>query len=298
MMNKPLVSVIVPTYNSADYLEGCLKSIVNQSYEKVELIVVDNNSIDNTKEIAKRYTNHVYNHSPERSAQRNFGVKQSQGDYVLIIDSDMELSEDVVKSCVEKALNNNPLKAIIIPEESFGEGFWAKCKKLERSFYSGIDWQEAARFFEKNVYESLGGYDEEMTGGEDYDLPNRLEHQYGKESIGRITPLIYHNEQKLSLLKILRKKFYYAATLNLYIKKDANKNRFAKQTSILRRYWVFFAQPSKLFNNPILGIGMLFMKTCEFTVGIIGYLLSKVRQTTSSVVKIISIYFPIQCRVP
>ncbi|NJL43584.1 MAG: glycosyltransferase family 2 protein [Pseudanabaena sp. SU_2_4] len=158
MSNNKLISVIVPTYNSANYLEACLQSIAEQNYEQIELIVVDNNSMDNTKEIAQKYTKMVFNQGPERSAQRNFGVLQSKGGYILIIDSDMQLSRDVVKACVETISNSDKLKALIIPEESFGEGFWAQCKKLERSFYSGIDWQEAARFFDRKIYEELGGY--------------------------------------------------------------------------------------------------------------------------------------------
>jgi glycosyltransferase involved in cell wall biosynthesis len=277
MIKLPLVSVIVPTYNSASYLDACLKSIVEQSYERVELIVVDNNSKDNTKEVAKKYAEYVYNYGPERSAQRNFGVKQSQGEYVLIIDSDMELSRDVVKSCVEKILTNDVLKALIIPEESFGKGFWSQCKKLERSFYSGIDWQEAARFFDRKVYEEVGGYDENLTGWEDYDLPNRIESIYGKEYVDRVKELIYHNERNLSLFTSCKKKFYYAATLNSYIEKNANQSRLAQQTSILRRYAVFFSQPIKLFQNPIFGLGMLFMKTCEFASGAAGYLTGKIK---------------------
>ncbi len=279
-MPDPLVSVIVPTYNSANYLEDCLKSITEQCYEKVELIVVDNNSRDNTQDVAKKYTNHVYSKGNERSAQRNFGANQSKGDYVLIIDSDMILSENVVRACVEAVQENSNLKALIIPEESFGEGIWAQCKKLERSFYSGIDWQEASRFFERNAYLEVGGYDESMTGWEDYDLPNRIESKYGTKSVGRVNTLIYHNERNLNLLISCRKKFYYAKTLDLYINKYTNQDRLNKQTSILRRYGVFFANPAKLFKNPLLGIGMLFMKTCEFAAGASGYLFGKFSLTS------------------
>jgi glycosyltransferase involved in cell wall biosynthesis len=60
-MINPLVSLIIPTYNSSKTIEDCLKSIKNQNYENIELIVVDNNSKDNTKEIALKYTNKVYN---------------------------------------------------------------------------------------------------------------------------------------------------------------------------------------------------------------------------------------------
>ncbi len=274
-MHNPLVSVIVPTYNSADCLEECLKSILAQSYEEIELIVVDNSSQDDTQAIAKKYTDFVYTKGNERSAQRNFGVYQSHGEYVLIIDSDMVLTKCVVQACVDAIQEDVQIKTLIIPEESFGEGIWAECKKLERSFYSGIDWQEASRFFDKNAYLEAGGYDESMTGWEDYDLPNRVESKYGSKSVSRVKTLIYHNERKLDLLTSCRKKFYYAKTLNLYIRKDTNQDRLRKQTSIIRRYGVFFANPIKLFKNPVLGIGMLFMKTCEFGAGASGYLVGK-----------------------
>lgn len=77
--NQPLVSVIVPTYNSEKFIGACLESIKNQMYTNIELIVVDNNSTDKTKEIAWRYTDKVFNKGPERSAQRNFGAKNSIG---------------------------------------------------------------------------------------------------------------------------------------------------------------------------------------------------------------------------
>ncbi|EKD42908.1 MAG: beta-1,3-galactosyltransferase [uncultured bacterium] len=276
-----LVSVIIPTKNSARTLEKCLESIKNQSYKNIELIVVDNNSTDNTKEIAEKFNCHsgldpkssfsvkVFNFGPERSAQRNFGVKNSNGEYVIIIDSDMELDRKVIKSCVEKMQPDTNITGIIIPEESFGEGFWAQCKKLERSFYVGVEWMEAARFFKKNVYVELGGYNIEMTSGEDWDLSQRIE-QNGK--IGRINDYIFHNEGDAKLLKIIKKKFFYARNFSKYKNTNLNKNKISKQTGILNRYKLFFSNPKKLFKNPIIGFGMLFMKTCEFGLGGLSYI--------------------------
>jgi probable beta-1,3-galactosyltransferase len=60
-MEKPVVSVIIPTYKSSRTLEKCLESIKNQTYKNIEIIVVDNNSTDNTKEIAKKFTQKVIN---------------------------------------------------------------------------------------------------------------------------------------------------------------------------------------------------------------------------------------------
>lgn len=271
-MTKPLVSVIVPTFNSAELLEECLCSIQQQSYHSIELIVVDNNSQDNTKDIARRHTSQVYNHGPERSAQRNFGVKKSSGEYLLIIDSDMVLTPQVIESCVCKMMGNRHHKALVIPEESFGEGFWAQCKVLERSFYIGVPWMEASRFFCRKTFKEMGGYDEKNTGTEDFDLPQRIEEGYGKDAIDRIEKVILHNERRFSLLITCKKKFYYAQLLDSYKTKPANRTNFGKQANIFSRFTLFFSKPKKLFHNPLYGMGMLFLKSCEFSAGGLGYL--------------------------
>jgi glycosyltransferase involved in cell wall biosynthesis len=126
MKSQPLVSIIVPTYNSEEFLEACLRSIRAQTYKRIELIVVDNHSKDNTVAIAKKHSDKFYTKGPERSAQRNFGVNKSSGEYVAIIDSDMELTGRVIESCIEALDNVANTKALIIPEESFGEGNWAQ----------------------------------------------------------------------------------------------------------------------------------------------------------------------------
>jgi glycosyltransferase involved in cell wall biosynthesis len=270
-MNQPLVSVIVSTFNSSPFLDACLRSIKEQSYENIELIVVDNNSRDNTKEVAHRYTKKVFNYGPERSAQRNYGVRMSKGSLLLIIDSDMELSPGVVNTCVIEYIKSG-FKSIVIPEESFGEGLWAQCKKLERSFYIGVAWMEAARFFERVTFQEMKGYDEQNTGTEDYDLPQRIVFKYGDKVVGRVDDLIYHNEQRISLVKTCKKKFYYAKKMYLYKSNAANIGNFKLQSNPINRYKIFLSDPIKLLSNPIIGIGMLFMKSCEYASGGVGYI--------------------------
>lgn len=262
-----LVSVIVPTKNSDKFLEACLKSIKNQAYKNIEIIVVDNNSSDKTIEIAKQYTDKVFTFGPERSAQRNFGAKQAKGKYLFFIDSDMELSPNVVSECVHKITAN--YLASIVPEQSFGKGFWAECKALERSFYVGVSWIEAARFFQKDAFEKVGGYDENLVSGEDWDLSQRA----GKiGGIARINSYIFHNEGELSLKKYLKKKFYYARHLAKYSKKGHNGAK-SKQFSPFLRFGLYLSHPIKLFKDPVVGLGMIFMKKCEFFVTFVGLLI-------------------------
>jgi glycosyltransferase involved in cell wall biosynthesis len=274
-MKNPLVSIIVPTRNSEVTIGACVKSMVSQSYKNVEIIVVDNNSTDKTKQISLKYTKLVFNKGPERSAQRNFGAFKSKGKYVLFIDSDMELCKNVVADCVSLLESDKDAKGVVISEESFGTSFWAKCKTLERSFYVGVDWIEAARFFSKKVFNDFKGYDEKQTGTEDFDLPQRIKQKFGEKSISRINSYIYHNEGSLALGYTLKKKYYYARTASTYAKRKSNVNYFSKQSNILERYKLFISNPIKLFKNPVLGVGMLFMKTSEFAAGGMGFVLKK-----------------------
>ncbi|MBI1870774.1 MAG: glycosyltransferase family 2 protein [Chlamydiae bacterium] len=266
------VSVIVPTRNSASFLEPCLKSIRDQAYRCFELIVVDNYSTDRTSQIAQKYADQFLKRGPERSAQRNFGVRHSKGMYVLIIDSDMILNPRVMEGCVERVRNDSRVRAVVIPEVSIGEGFWAKCKALERSCYVGDDSMEAARFFDKGVFEELGGYDENIHGGgEDWDLPERVKGV--GHGIGRIPYFIEHMEGNLRLFETMRTKYYYGKTIGLYIRKQPVH---AKQKLRLFRP-AFFRHRLTLLRHPILSLGMIFMKFCEFLAGGLGSLNSRVK---------------------
>jgi len=267
-MKHTKVSIVVPTYNSASTLEQCLKSIKSQLYQNVELVVVDNHSKDNTRQIAERFADKVFTKGPERSAQRNYGVEQSTGTYVFIIDSDMQLSETVVSDVV-KVFESSDVSGVVIPEESFGEGFWAQCKKLERSFYVGVSWMEAARAFKRKDFIKLGGYDENLVSGEDWDFSQRIE-KIG--SLGRVDSFILHNEGALDLKDTLKKKYYYAQKFAAYKNKGGSNDNLAKQTGPIQRYGLYFSDPKKLFRKPVLGIGMLFMKTAEFAAGAVGLL--------------------------
>jgi glycosyltransferase involved in cell wall biosynthesis len=256
---NPLVSIIIPTKNSARTLDKCLASIKEQSYKNIEIIVVDNNSTDETKEIAKKYTDKVFNCGPERSAQRNFGAKQAQGVYLLIHDSDIYFNMGSVKEAVELSEKEN-CDAIILPEKSVGIGFWTKVKAFERSFYVGNDYLEAARFFKKEVYDKLGGYDKNLTGPEDWDLTIRLR-QAGYKII-RSNLFLDHDEGKIDLFGSATKKKYYAKDVfDKYAQKYPEE--FKRQMSFTVRF-----PRSKILekglSHPILLVAMIFMKGVEY----------------------------------
>lgn len=266
---KNLVSVIITTKNEEQSIARVLKSIKNQSYKKIEIIVVDNFSTDSTKTISKKFTKNVFSFGPERSAQRNFGVKKARGEFVLIIDADMVLTKKVIENCVKKMADKKGLGGLVIPEKSFGKGFWAKCKAFERQFYLGDENIEAARFFKKKIFKKFGGYDTKITGPEDWDLPLRM-----KKSgvlIGRIESFILHNEKKFSPWKSAKKKFYYALHSREYLKR--HPEMMLTQGNLFFRP-KFYKNLGKLTKDPLITLGFLFTRFLEMSGAFLGITLS------------------------
>ncbi len=272
-MKHKLISIIITTKNSASTLEKLLQSIKEQQYKYYEIIVVDNNSTDDTKKIARKFTRQVFNKGPERSVQRNYGVEKSSGNYLLILDSDMVLTPDVLEDCVNTVSDKHHKRIgeIIIPEKSFGLGFWAKTKAFEREINEGERYFEAARFFPKDIFEEFSGYDVNLTGPEDWDLPQRIAKKY---KVARIKSLILHNEGRPTLIKLAKRKYYYGLSVDKYLKKQ--------KMSVINPRTIYFLRPAfyknwkKLLKHPILSVGTIIMLVVESIGGGWGYIQGKV----------------------
>ena len=267
-----MISCIITTRNEAKILPDLLVSLNKQTYTDFEVVLVDNNSSDQTKEIAKKFGARVFNKGPERSVQRNFGAAKTKGEYILILDADMVLESEVLSQLAGLSKNND-ISAAVIPEKSFGEGYWARCKAYEREFYLGEDSIEAARFFDKKIFNRFKGYDTSLTGPEDYELPLRMRKAGIK--IGRIKGFILHNEKKFSPLKSAKKKFYYASNARAYLKKHPEMT-FSQGNLLFRP--VFFRKWKKLVSQPILAVGMFLMRIIEATGALLGFMAGFFRQ--------------------
>jgi len=253
-----LVSAIVTTKNSAATLEACLRSLRGQTYTRLELIVIDNNSSDATLEIAERYADRVATIGPERSAQRNLGARLAGGGHLLFIDSDMVLDADVVSDGVS-LLQQTRMPAAVIPEETVGEGFWTRCRTLERSCYTGDDTMEAARLYTRDAFEAAGGFDVNLTAPEDWDLSRRVAQ---RQHLPRTHAMILHDEGRIRLGQLYRKKRYYATGYLRFLRRYRG-GALAQANPILRtayaRHW------RRLARHPLLTAGMFTMKALELT---------------------------------
>ncbi len=263
MRNDILVSVIIPTKNSAQVIDKTLESVSSQTYKNIEIICIDNHSLDQTKLIASRYTNNIFDIGPERCTQRNYGVKKSRGRYVLVIDSDMILDQDLIQDCISKITGDPGIKGIYIPMQSFGSGFWSRCKTLEQNFYYHLPYMDIIRFFERNSFNAINGYDVGLISGDDWDITYRFKKRF---QVGYTDKYIYHNEGNLTLANDLYKKFYYSKHIHKYLK----KNYLHDQISPVKRFCLYLKSPKTLFNEPLVGLGLLYMKFLEYLVGGIG----------------------------
>ncbi len=248
----PLVSIVVPTRNSARTLNRCLESIHNQTLS-CEVIVVDNGSTDDTIQIAAQFGFRVLRGGPERSAQRNIGLAACESDIVGFVDSDMILEPQVAAQAYD--LITNDYVAAVVPEYTSGTGYWTAVRAYERSMYLENPNVEAARFFQKSLVLQLHGFNEELTGGEDWDLEIRVR-QHGR--IGRISARIEHDEGKLRYLEACRKKGYYARGYAKFAKEHGIRKLIA--ISLDRPY---IKSPKILLSAR--GIGLIALKLGELT---------------------------------
>ena len=277
---KPKVSIIIPTYNEENNIGRLLKSIKLQSYKNIETIVVDDGSTDKTVEISKKFTKKVFARShAERSIQRNFGASVSSGEYLLFLDADMQLSKNVVRECVEATLKNKKVGSITIPEEPVAKSFWEKVKKHEREFYNldGDIEVESARFFPKKVFLEVGGYDEKITGPEDWDLPETIS-KNGYKNL-RTKSKIRHFERVSSLFSLMNKKYYYGLKSYVYFEKQNIPLVSSKTIYFLRP--VFYKNWRKLLSNPALSFSMIVMLISEQIAGGLGFFKGKLFKSNS-----------------
>lgn len=113
MENSGLISVIIPVYNVEEYLRECIDSVLSQTYENYEIILVDDGSTDNSGKICDEYAEkndkitvvHKENSGP--SETRNVGLKVSKGEYIYFLDSDDYLDKKAFEKLVSVAKNEN-----------------------------------------------------------------------------------------------------------------------------------------------------------------------------------------------
>ena len=114
MKNNNKVSIIIPVYNCEKYIKKCIESLLNQTYKDIEIVIVNDGSIDNSLQICKEYEqlSNIRIYSKQNggvSSARNYGIEKASGKYIIFIDSDDYIDIE----CVEKLVKNNVFNSLI-----------------------------------------------------------------------------------------------------------------------------------------------------------------------------------------
>jgi glycosyltransferase involved in cell wall biosynthesis len=276
-MRRSLVSVIIPTFNSERFLESCLQSLKRQTWSEVEIIVVDDGSIDKTVEIAEKHGCMVVrNPKSGRSEAKNEGIKRSAGEYLYFVDSDMELNCNVISECVHLAQSNPRFGGIAVPDCSMGDSFWVRVREFERSFYAGsiID---SPRFFPADLVKEVGGFEEGLIFYEESTLPYKISKQKHRTFLSATSETTHH-EEGFSLPIWLKKKYCYGKTVHLYNKKYAEYSR--QFMSIGFRFSLFMKDRQRFLRKPQLAIGVTLLKSLEYFAATLGQFYSRIAPGT------------------
>ncbi|SHG97468.1 Glycosyltransferase involved in cell wall bisynthesis [Chryseobacterium oranimense] len=175
-MPSPFISVIVPCYNQSQYLDECLQSVFDQTYQHWECIIVDDGSPDNTEQIAKNWIEkdprfiYLKKDNGGVSSARNLGISTAQGEWILPLDGD----DKIGKSYLEFASKHFHQKMDIIyckakyfgtrNDEFLLDEFQVPKMLLENQIF-------CTAFFKKEDWHNIGGFDESMHEGyEDWDF--------------------------------------------------------------------------------------------------------------------------------
>jgi glycosyltransferase involved in cell wall biosynthesis len=178
--DRPLVSIVTPSFNQARYIEATVKSVLEQDYSPIEYIVIDGQSTDGTLDILKRYDGRLTWISEPDAGQSDAirkGLSRSRGQILTWLNSDDTLEKNAVSTAVNY-LEHNPEIALVYGNANFIDAqgqFIAACAHIERFrshrllHYSDFIVQPAA-FFRREEYDAVGGLDPSLHYAMDYDL--------------------------------------------------------------------------------------------------------------------------------
>lgn len=246
-MKFPFFTIIIPTYNRADLIIRTLKSVLDQSFQDFEVIIVDNKSTDNTVEVLEPYLKEnvrlfVQEKNFERARSRNKGIEVAKGKFVSLLDSDDILYHD----CLQDAYNYYSEHQSVqffhcgsevtdINNKVFSRSSLKEIKNPFRELSQGNYISNIGIFIDRDVANSLR-YDEtpELIGMEDYDFLLRL--LYMTKRIGFIKKIncgILLHPQRTVLTQEMKT---IETRVKYFVKKNLNsepfKNDFAPYKKI------------------------------------------------------------------
>ena len=229
--NRELISVIVPCFNSGKTLTKTLDSIINQTWENKEIILVNDGSKDKyTLEVINKFKKDymisvINQENLGLPSARNKGVEHAKGTYLFFLDSDDWIESDALDLMYKSLKANND--ASFVYSDAILEGDVKKIIKKEYNFFEQLFLNQIpySIFIPRNNWNKFGGYDENMKlGYEDWEFNIRLG-SYNKFGIRLAKPIFHYNVSYSGML-ISKSSKYHAQIFNYIIKKNKNLYSF------------------------------------------------------------------------
>lgn len=179
---SPLVSIIIPLFNSEQFIKETLESVINQTYENWECIIVDDESSDKSKEIVLKFEIEdsrikLFNRNrlPKGvSVCRNIGIEESKGKFVIFLDSDDLFSPGCIEERVKYFQSNPDLDFAIFQMETFGS-IKVKTTKFKHDYLKSflecdLPWTVTAPIWRRSFFNKIGGFNEQLNYLEDPEM--------------------------------------------------------------------------------------------------------------------------------
>jgi len=282
MNELPLVSIITPSYNQAQFLEATILSVLNQDYPNLEYIIVDGGSTDGTLEILKRYSDQItWISEPDQGQSDGFnkGVARAKGDVIGWLNSDDLYEPGAIRQVVQYFVEHPDASVVygnctVIDDQGqeieYKKGSYTRQKLVEfwREWYQGLFY--SSTFYHRRVFDKVGDLDVNLQMAMDYefllrvgeffdfhyldaDLSRFRRHGWSKSSRGwdkfmvELRPLVKNYWRRRDLWRYLR----YSLIMRLHYGQLA-LNAFTSHTPFEGKYqrWQVFLRAIQL--NPTL----------------------------------------------
>jgi glycosyltransferase involved in cell wall biosynthesis len=227
-MKNPLISIIIPIFNEEKYLGSCLKSLEEQTYKNLEIIVVDDGSTDKSLKIAKKFDVKILKQKHQGpGAARNLGAKIAKGSILVFVDADMKYDKRYVEKLTLQIIKKNVIGTF--HQEEFianSDNVWADCwrinSELPKNRRLPLNNEKKSNIFraiQKKYFDKVGGFDISKGYFDDKTVSEKLK----IKSVGVKDAISYHyNPSSLSEV------YYSARWIGSGLKSEQNIKGFLR----------------------------------------------------------------------
>ncbi|NCD01144.1 glycosyltransferase family 2 protein [bacterium] len=263
---KPLISVIIPTYNRAHFLPRAINSVLNQTYKNFELIIVDDGSTDETRKIIKKFLKkdlrikYIYQkNSGGPSKPKNTGIQICKGEYIAFLDSDDEWFANKLEKQIKKYIKNNKNNNIGI----VGCGAIRintknkKTKKVIPPRYVKIKSSKVLNktiphscssvMIKKSVFKKIGLFDNNIKTADDYEIYIRISRRYNFLFIREPLFNYYIHEDNISKPN-----------------SEIDEEKIKEKQQIIKKHKKIFSKYPRAYSNEFKKIGTFKMLTKDY----------------------------------